>query len=215
MVIITNMLGRTLGGGQRSSFYSSREGRPYTYISRPKSYDTIFSARLMNSNEELLPRDTIDQRIILSPEGSLNLQRSIWPLSMNILQHSQQQNYLSVKDLKKTLSQNRIKGLNNFIEFREIVPNEISDFLETNVNLVSLIEFSIPVIKNFFPQNKLIAEILSPPESDNADQRIVIYIRTNLSVKETLERIKEIDKKCGEYVYDSSGRKLLIMEEFE
>ena len=130
---------------------------------------------------------------------------------MNILQHSQQQNYLSVKDLKKTLSQNRIKELNNFIEFREIVPNEISDFLETNVNLVSLIEFSIPIIKNFFPQNKLIAEILSPPESDNADQRIVIYIRTNLSVKETLERIKEIDKKCGEYVYDSSGRKLLIM----
>lgn len=101
------------------------------------------------------------------------------------------------------------------IEFRNTFPNEILYFLETNRHLIPLIHSSVPFIDYFFPGSRLIAELSSDTESDVQHRNIVIYIRTSLSVEETLRRLEEFDQRWGNNLYLKSGRKILIMEEFE
>ena len=81
--------------------------------------------------------------------------------------------------------------------------------------MIPLIYSSIPVIKNFFPGYKLAAELLSDPESEIQNQKMVIYIKTSLSVEDTIRRLEEFDDKWGNNIYLKSDGKILVMEEFE
>lgn len=108
-----------------------------------------------------------------------------------------------------------VEEIRKHIEFRDTLSNEIRYFLETNRHLIPLIYSSIPIIESFFPKHRLTAELSSDPESDIKNQNIVIYIRTSLPVEETLKRLEEFDQKWGNDLYLKSGRKILIMEEFE
>ena len=101
------------------------------------------------------------------------------------------------------------------IEFRDTPHNEIPYFLKTNKQLIPLIHSSIQVIKDFFPGSRLTAELFSDPESEVQNQKIMIYIKTSLSVEETMRRLEEFDDKVGNNIYLKSGRKILVMEEFE
>lgn len=108
-----------------------------------------------------------------------------------------------------------VDEIRKHIKFRDTFSNEIKYFLETNRHLIHLINSSMPIIETFFPRHRLTAELSSDPESDVKNQNIVIYIGTSLSVEETLKRLKEFDQKLGNDLYLKSGRKILIMEEFE
>lgn len=118
---------------------------------------------------------------------------------------------LNVERLKVKLD--LVREIRKHIEFIETIRNEVSHFLEVNNHLIPLIQASIPIIEDFFPESRLKAELFSDPESDSQD--IVIYIETSLSVDETSKRLEEFDVKWGNQIYLKSGRKILTMEEFE
>ena len=105
--------------------------------------------------------------------------------------------------------------IRRYIEFRDNASNEIPYFLKTNSQLIPLIYSSIPVIKDFFPGYKLAAELLSDPESEIQNQKMVIYIKTSLSAEDTIRRLEEFDHKWGNNIYLKSDGKILVMEEFE
>jgi hypothetical protein len=117
--------------------------------------------------------------------------------------------FRSFKDIQLEL-----KTIKSKIEFREEFPGEISDFLLRNEKLLPLITNSIPTIENVFSSPKLVAEVIKDPEESQMGQ-LIIFIKTTLSVDETLEKIEQLDRQIGESVYDKSERRILFMEEFE
>lgn len=117
-----------------------------------------------------------------------------------------------IQSFKDTLLE--LKTIKAKVEFREEFPGKISDFLFRNEKLLPLIIHSIPIIENVFSSPKLVAEVITDPEGPQIGQ-LTIFIKTTLSVDETLEKIEQLDKLCGESVYVKSERKILFMEEFE
>ena len=120
--------------------------------------------------------------------------------------------HLNAKRFKQILGP--LKEIRKYIEFRGTSRDEIPYFLQTNNQLIPLIHSSIQIIKEFFPISRLSAELFSDLESEDQNQNIVIYIKTSLSVEETIKSFEEFDDKCGNNLYLKSGRKVLVMEEF-
>ena len=106
-------------------------------------------------------------------------------------------------------------NIRELIAFREKFFGEISEFLENNKHLLPSIDTAVQILEEIFPGQKLIAELSSDPESKVRSDKIVIYIKASLSVEETLKRLEEFDHRYGNYLYLISGKKILIMEEFE
>ncbi len=114
-----------------------------------------------------------------------------------------------IYDIKK------VGKLRRYIDFRDNASNEIPYFLKTNSHLIPLIYSSIPVIKTVFPRCKLAAELFSDPESEIQNQKMVIYIKTGLSVEDTIRMFEEFDDMWGNNIYLKSDGKILVMEEFD
>ena len=72
-------------------------------------------------------------------------------------------------------------------------PLKIIKFLKENKNLSSFLTTeAYDKIRKYFPNEELILDVLTDPESD--DQIMVLYINTKLKPQEALKKLKELDE---------------------
>jgi len=92
--------------------------------------------------------------------------------------------------------------------------SEVLEFLSDNVSLMPLIEEAYRKIREYFPEEKLILEVVADPEVDN-EKELMIFIHTTLNPDEALERLDMLDENWWLDASLEAGEKLCVHMEFQ
>lgn len=72
-------------------------------------------------------------------------------------------------------------------------PSEVYDFLNDNVSLLPLLQEANREIRDYFPEENLILEVVADPEVDNIKE-LVVFIQTTINPDEALNKLEMLDE---------------------
>ena len=107
---------------------------------------------------------------------------------------------------------NRILKLSNIIGFDS--PQEITDFLLQNPELIGIINDTIKQIRAYFPKEKLKLKMELDPEIESDSGILFLLIVTKKEPEEVIELLDELNEKWWFEVKLKTDQKLLIQEEY-
>jgi len=116
-----------------------------------------------------------------------------------------EKNFISLEDLRRELTY-----LSKIYNLRE--PSRVLEFLRNNVSLIPLVVEAYGKIREYFPQADAVLEVITDPEE--ANEELVIFIRTNLPPDEAFKRLEQLDKDWWLDASYEAGEKLCIHVEF-
>lgn len=93
-------------------------------------------------------------------------------------------------------------------------PSEISEFLGDNVYLIPQVVEAHEKIIEYFPTADLVLEVVADPEAPD-EKELVIFIHTNLTPDEALDRLEMFDRNWWLDASLDTGGKLCIHVEYE
>ena len=108
---------------------------------------------------------------------------------------------------------NQILKLSNVIRFDS--PQEITDFLLQNLELIGIINDSIKQIRMYFPEENLKLKVEFDPEIGSDSGILILLVVTKKEPEEVIELLDELNKKWWFEMKLKTDQKLLIQEEYE
>jgi len=97
--------------------------------------------------------------------------------------------------------------LNNKYTLKTV--RDVYDFIGNNPYLLPLLMEAYSRIRNFFPSEILFLEVATDPD-EIGDKQLVIYICTDLSPQEAIDKLNQLDDNWWLNASDASDSKLLI-----
>lgn len=91
---------------------------------------------------------------------------------------------------------------------------DVYDFVGSNPHLLPLLMEAYSRIRNYFPSEILLLEVVTDPEEIGYKQ-LVVYICTDLSPQDAIDKLDQLDDNWWLNVSDASDSKLLIQVEYE
>jgi hypothetical protein len=91
---------------------------------------------------------------------------------------------------------------------------DVYDFVGSNPHLLPWLMETYHQIRNYFPSEILFLEVVTDPD-EIGDKQLVIYICTDLSPQEAIDKLDQLDDNWWLNVSDASDSKLLIQVEYE
>jgi len=91
---------------------------------------------------------------------------------------------------------------------------DVYDFVGSNPHLLPLLMEAYHRIRNYFPSEILFLEVVTDPD-EIGEKQLVIYICTDLSPRDAIDKLDLLDDNWWLNVPDASDSKLLIQVEYE
>ncbi|MDQ1261953.1 MAG: hypothetical protein QG575_1134 [Euryarchaeota archaeon] len=91
---------------------------------------------------------------------------------------------------------------------------DVYDFIGNNPYLLPLLMEAYHRIRNYFPSEILFLEVVTDPD-EIGDKQLVIYICTDLSPRDAIDKLDQLDDNWWLNASDASDSKLLIQVEYE
>jgi len=102
--------------------------------------------------------------------------------------------------------------LNNKYTLKTV--KDVYDFVGNNLHLLPLLMEAYHRIRNFFPSEILFLEVVTDPD-EIGEKQLVIYICTDLSPRDAIDKLDQLDDNWWLNASDASDSKLLIQVEYE
>lgn len=112
----------------------------------------------------------------------------------------------TIEDFSKEL-----QYLSTIYNFRN--PDGISEFLSDKLSVIHLLKDVYKKIREYFPNENLFLEVLYDFEVPN-EKELVIFIQTNLTVDEAIDKLKQFDEEWTFKSLQSLKENLCINLEF-
>jgi hypothetical protein len=91
---------------------------------------------------------------------------------------------------------------------------DVYDFIGNNPYLLPLLMEAYHRIRNYFPSEILFLEVVTDPD-EIGDKQLVIYICTDLSPQDAIDKLDQLDDNWWLNAFDASDLKLLIQVVYE
>jgi hypothetical protein len=91
---------------------------------------------------------------------------------------------------------------------------DVYDLVGSNPHLLTLLMEAYDQIRYYFPREILLLDAVADPD-ETVDKQLIIYICTDLSPQDAIDKLDQLDENWLLNAIDASGCKMLIQVEYE